>query len=297
MVMFLPVYLAALAAFVFYALLPVAGAFVVREQWRVFRKRVLESSTLPKINASLLGTTGPVPGKFLVQGEVDAIGGQNELWLSGNSVSCIVNLHDAWVYLLTDRTGEDRIERRRWRGMQSISPGTRVYASGSIVVTGGRIILGRIGKEMPLVILHDGNDMDAVRRSVWSGRHENEYWNPLTQVSLALGVAALSGTLSLSLPGNTPSLVRALMLCLAFSPILPLVPPGVIGFFAYRRFWKQARYFRAMRDVSALSEADGASSSVWKRRSQVMTAASVASFISSLALNAWIAFFLLRRFL
>jgi len=295
--MFLSVYLAAVAVFIFYALLPVTGAFVVREQWRAFRRRVLESTSLPLINAGLLGMDGPIPGQYLVQGEVDAIGGQNELWVSGASITCVINLHDVWVYILSDKTGEDRIERRRWRGMTSISPGTKVRAVGGIVVRGGRVILDRIGKEMPLVILHDGEHEEAVRRSIWSGRHENEYWNPLTQISLALGVAVLSGILSLSLPGNTPSLVRALMLCLAFSPVLPLMPPGVVGFFLYRRSWKRARYNRAMRDVSTLSGGQGLASREWNFRANAMTAASVASFLGSLFLNAWIAFLLLRRFL
>ncbi len=295
--MFLSVYLAALAVFIFYALLPVTGAFVVREQWRNFRRRVLESASLPPVNAGFPGMDGPVPGRYLVQAEIDAIGGQNELWLSGAPITCVVNLQDAWGYILSDRTGEDRIERRRWRGMPSIRPGTKVHAAGGIVVSGGRVILDRIGKEMPLVILHDGEHGDVVRRSIWSGRHENEYWNPLTQISLALGVAILSGILSLSLPGNTPSLVRALMLCLAFSPILPLMPPGVVGFLLYRRSWKRARYNRAMRDITALADGKGPESREWSFRAHAMTAASVAAFLGSLILNAWLVLLLLRQFL
>ena len=47
--MLLPVYLAAAAAALFYALIPVIGAFIVRGQWRRFRASIRDATSLPAL--------------------------------------------------------------------------------------------------------------------------------------------------------------------------------------------------------------------------------------------------------
>ncbi|MBN2874486.1 MAG: hypothetical protein JXM71_05270 [Spirochaetales bacterium] len=295
--MFLPVFISLAAATLFYAILPVVGAFIVREQWRQFRKRVVLSSSLPELCASALAVDERAMGLYRAYGEVDAISGVHELWIATAHGSLVVDLRDAWVYVLANRDGEDKIDRRRWSGVLSVRPGARAFVAGVVIVAGGRVTMGRSGKDAPLVLLHDGEDDRVSRRAVWSGRHENEYWNPVTQVSLALGVVTMSSVVSLFLPVSRPSLVNALMLTAAFSPLLPLLPPGVIGFFGYRRFWKRARFCRARRDMEALEADNTAATAEWRRRANLATLASVASFAGALAINAWLAVFVLRRLL
>jgi len=207
----------------------------------------------------------------------------------------VVDLKDAWVYLLTGRSGDDVVERRRWSGLQSISPGARAFAAGRAELRGARMTMAPSGREPPLVVLHDGDDDAVVRRAVWAGRHDNEYWNPLTQVSIALGVAAMSAILPLALKAGIPSLIGALTLTAAFSPILPVLPPGVVFFFAYRRFWRRARYCRARRDTERLRGGDVADA--WHRRAYGATAASALALAGALAVNGWLLIFVLRRFL
>ena len=96
---------------------------------------------------------------------------------------------------------------------------------------------------------------------------------------------------------RSPSLISALTLTAAFSPILVLLPPGVVGFFAYRRFWKKARYCRARRDTELLGRATGERAGIWQKRASAATAASVLAMGGALAVNAWLAVALLRRFL
>ncbi|MBU0926316.1 MAG: hypothetical protein KKA67_01065 [Spirochaetes bacterium] len=303
--MFVPVFLAAVAAVLFYVLLPVAGAFVVRHQWRQFRKAVVDSSRLPGLGEALGQAPGEAGsgqsdgelGRCRVQGEVDAIGGQHELWISGHGAACVVELKDAWVYTLTGRAGEDAIARLRWSSLPSIGPGARAFVAGSATLRGGRLAIGARGKEAPLVVLHDGDDDEVVRRSVWAGRHDNEYWNPTTQVSLALGAAAMSAILPSALSGKVPSLVGALTITVAFSPILALLPPGVVGFFLYRRYWKRARYCRARRDTEALEHGNEELKRAWRKRAYGATTASALAMASALAVNGWLLIFALRRFL
>lgn len=295
--MFVPVTLAILAAIVFYALVPVAGAFVVRQQWRLFRKSVIEASALPGLDSRSAARSTVRLGRVRAMGEVDAISGLDELWIRCDGATCAVELRDAWVYLLVGRAGDDTVERRRWSDLRSIAPGSRAFVAGEAEMRDGRVVVARGGKAPTLVILHDGDDDRLVRRAVWAGRHENEYWNPATQVSLALGAATMSAIVPLALPGRMPSLISALTLTAAFSPLLPLLPPGVVGFFAYRRFWKRARYCRARRDLERLDDPAGAETDVWRRRAGTATLASALALAGSLAVNGWLIFTALRRLL
>jgi len=295
--MFTPVYMAAFAAFIFYALLPVIGAFIARGQWRQFRRSIVEAAGLPELDPDAFKALEAATGRYRFEGEIDAIGGQYELWIAGTSMSCVVDLMDAWVFVLAIRSGESRIERRKWSALPSIGPGARAFVAGEARLTGGRIVMGGNGTAAPLVLIHDGDAGDIITRAICAGRHENEYWNPVTQVSLALGVASMAGIVSLALSDRTPSLIAALTLSLAFSPALPLLPPGVIGFLAYRRFWKQARYFRAKRDIDSLDQGRTASAHAWKVRAETATIASAALFAGALAVNILIAVALLRNLL
>jgi len=303
--MFVPVYLAALAAIIFYALSPVAGAFVTRKQWRLFRNAVAAAASLPEFGTRPASGAPPAAdgpdteaGFCRIQGDVDALGGTSELWISCRNATVVIDLRDAWVYILTGRTGDDTIEKRRWRDLPSIGPGARAFITGTVELSGGRLVIGQSGKEAPLVILHDGDDDSVVRRSIWAGRHENEYWNPATQISMALGVVTMSGVVPMALRKGMPSLIGALTLTLAFAPALALLPPGVIGFFLYRRFWRKARYCRARRDAERLEGRDnGAGTFSWQHRANTATIASVLALASALAVNGWLMIVLLRRLL
>lgn len=293
--MFVPVTLAILAAILFYALVPIAGAFVVRQQWRLFRKSVAEASTLPELDSRSAARS--TLGRVRALGEVDAISGLDELWIRCEGAACAVDLKDAWVYLLVGRSGDDTVERRRWSDLRAITPGSRAFVAGEAEMRDGRVVMAQRDKSPPLVILHDGDDDRVVRRAIWAGRHENEYWNPVTQVSLAFGAAAMSAIVPLALPGRMPSLISALTLTAAFSPLLPLLPPGVVGFFAYRRFWRRARYCRARRDLERLDDSTGAETEIWRRRAGTATLASALAFAGSLAVNGWLIVAALRRLL
>jgi hypothetical protein len=296
--MFLPVYLALVSALIFYAILPVVGAFAVRKQWRDFRMAVAMASQAPGL-AGMLSTDTDGPEWRCVQGDIEAMGGDHELWLRCDNATCVVDMRGAWVYLLTGRAGDDHIERRRWSGLPALGSGARAFIAGDVSLRNGRIVIAPAEGRSLLVVLHDGDDRHVVRRAIRAGRHLNEYWNPITQISLALGVMVMSVIVMMVFPGRTqstmPSLITALTLTLAFAPILPLLPPGVTGFFAYRRFWRQARFCRARRDLETLDNMPDAQA--WSRRARMATAASIASFAGALAVNAWLTAALLRRLL
>jgi hypothetical protein len=297
--MFLPVYLALVSALVFYAILPVVGAFAVRKQWRDFRTAVAVASQTQGLDDMMPISDGDSPRWRCIQGDIEAMGGDHELWLRCDNATCVVDMRGAWVYLLTGRAGDDHIERRRWSGLPALGSGARAFIAGDVSLRNGRIVIAPAEGGSLLIVLHDGDDSHVVRRAIRAGRHLNEYWNPITQISLALGVMVMSVIVMMVFPdrtqGTMPSLITALTLTLAFAPILPLLPPGVTGFFAYRRFWRQARFCRARRDLETLDNLPDAQA--WSRRARMATAASIASFAGALAVNAWLTAALLRRLL
>lgn len=287
-----PVYITASTAFLFYALIPVIGAFISRKQWKSFRLSVMEAKNLPILDN--LNLQDELPEYCLAMGEIDAMEGENELWIKSGKFSFVMDLEDSLIFLLSDfKSGEDRVYRQNWKNLKTLSPGSRIFAIAKPEILEGRLIL----EKHQLVIIHDGEDKTVTRRAVWAGRHLNEYWNPLTQVSLIIGVAASGLLASISLGPRSPSLILSLLITIVFSPLLPLLPPGVLLFFLYRYNWRKAWYCRARRDVARLDQEKAAIIQSWNTKSLFATASSMLAFAVSVFLNGWIVVSLLWRFL
>ncbi len=292
--MFAPVYAALFAAILFYAVLPVIGGIVVRRQWRVFRAALMASLELPELRYGMReadGTSapGPVPAPHRVRftGRVDALGGDDELWIRSESVTAAVQVGKARVFTLAGGAAPDGMTRLHWSSIRSVAPGTRALVAGRARRADGKTVIGS-ADEPPLVLLHDGDDASMPERAIRAGRHSNEYWNPLTQVSLAMGVLAMSGIVSVSLSGGAPAMVTAVILTAAFSPLLPLLPPGLLLFFAYRFWWKRGWECRARRDLALLRREERAHRA-WRFRSILWTGAAALSFVAAFTINAWLA--------
>lgn len=304
--MFGPMYLALLIALFFYIALPVSGGIISRTRWKSFRTRIMTARSLP-----LLGfQSGLEPdGEFRFFGEVDAISGRDGLWLRNESLSCVIDARAASVYLLSGVGGEaavgdrgigyygDTLERVRWAALPSIPPVARAYVVGWARLDGGRMILGPAEGRPVLLIIHDGRDEDVERRTIWSGRQKNEYWNPLTQVSLVAGLLATSLIVSRVLSARTLPSIAAITVAAGLSPLLSLLPPGVLGFILYRSAWRQARYCRSRRDLAAFEGVDSHVLRRWSYKSIITTFLSAVYLAAGLFVNFVLAVLLLRRIL
>ena len=162
-----------------------------------------------------------------------------------------------------------------------------------------------MGEQVALDVRYDVQPQLVTYLGVFAGRPRNEYWNPMTKISLALGILAMTLVLLGLVSVPVISLVSALSLSLAFSPVLPFLPPGLLGFLLYRRFLRRARHFRARRDVTLLrmsrerqvsaASAKSHGVSYWKRRAFTNLVASGLCFVSGFALNFALVFILLRE--
>ncbi len=300
--MFFTSWMVGIAAFVFYALIPVIGAIIVRTAWRSFRVRLSQTQGLPHPDPlSLVGHSPASSLRYRVFAEIDAVGEHDCLWIRGNGKTFMVAMHNVPVYVFTgssaDGTGlpqdeEDSVDKIRWSALPSLVQGTRIFVAGMMEIREGMPTMAG-NSEMPLlVLLHNLSDAELLPRAIAAGRHKNEYWNPLTQISLALGILVISGLITSILTNPSISLVLAISLTIAFSPVLPILPPGVFLFFLYRRFWRRAYYFRSKRDVSRLQ--GSVFGSGWGRLAAISLVISAGSFLLALAMNAWLVFWLLR---
>lgn len=249
-------------AFLFYIVVPGIGAFIVRYRWRTFRRRTIEASLLPaagynQMRRAAAAGAGEYIGEFRFIGSLEAIQGDNIMWLNDGSVSFAVDMKSQSVALLPSAEGgssppDESPQLIPWRKLTHLTEGVRLLVAGGFYVDDGRgLFRGTTGR--PLVaVMYGGPDETMLRRAIYSGRQRNEYWNQLTPASLAAGALALltAAYVSLSQPGTR--FEGLLSVTFSLVPIAPLFPPGVVLFFLYRRLWRRGRALRAERDVVTL---------------------------------------------
>jgi hypothetical protein len=251
-------------ALMFFVLIPGIGAFTVRSQWRVFRRRVQECSLYPILRYANLAEADGERGCFRALGELEAFQGHNRLWLNTGSFTVEADLSGVKLYLLPSLIpGRQRDEAlpdeapavAPWDRIFSLPSGMKLFVGGRLFLEGGRGVFRSQPREPLLVVFYDGEPRSILARAVWGGRQRNEYWNQLTLASLLTGFFCLAllaymalRTAQTALPG-LPGLVA---LSLALAPVAPFLPPGVALYFLYRFFWKRARRLRAERDLLRL---------------------------------------------
>ncbi len=254
--MLLPVYAAFAAALVFYLLIPVAGAFRLRAQWRRFRERVELLSLAPLLRygdvAAAAREGRKEAGRFRLHGTIEALEGTERVWVRGESVSALVDLSRAPLYFAAPGPAEaGSIERISWSSVSSLVEGTGIFVAGLLALEAGRPVFVDAPEEPLIAVCHAAGERRLLSRLIAGGRASNEYWNYPAVISLSLGLAAISGVLLLFGP-SVFSTLRGLIFLAGALPILPFAPPGLALFFVYRRFWRLGLASRTTRDLLRL---------------------------------------------
>lgn len=276
--MLLPVYAAFIAALVFYLLIPIGGAFMLRSQWRRFRERVALLGLAPRLRyrdpAEALREGRVEVGRYRLQGTIEAIEGVSRVWVRGKEVSALVDLSRAPLYVLAPGSGEapaeaGSVERLRWSSVSSLVEGTNIFVAGLLVLDGDRPMFVDRPDEPLIAVCHEGGAERLITRLIAGGRAPNEYWNYPTRISLSLGLVAISAILLLYQSSTLPTF-RSLVFLAGAGPVLPFAPPGLFLFFAYHRLWRRALAARTARDLLRLplryAEARGGGEAAYSRR-------------------------------
>lgn len=255
---------------VFYLIIPGTGAFYARKQWKDFRRNIIMSGFYPVLDYYRFRKNGDdeLPGLYRFFGKIEAIQDENKIWLRKGNFTVTADLENVKIFIVRSGISEfadnsffekagNSIEDEMpqvisWNRIFSLPENSEMMISGPLFRKGGKGIFSSTKTEKLTVILFDGSRETLLKRAVWSGRHRNEFWNFLTPVSIITGAFILFiGTYTIS-GGLYPDFLCLISLTFSLLPVIPLFPPGVVFFFLYRRLWKEARFIRAERDISAL---------------------------------------------
>jgi len=256
----LPVYAALAAALAFYVLVPIAGAFALRSQWRRFRLMVSRAATTPELRYKDLAAAESSGekrlGRYTLRGTIEAIEGSNQVWIRGAGVSALADLSRSPLYVLSPKpeSGLDEagsMSRIKWKSLSALAEGTGVLVAGELVLEEGKPIFVEDPEEGLLAVFHEGGEELPPTRLIAAGRAPNEYWNYLTPMSMAAGLVAVSAILLVFRASMFPTL-RALVFLAGAGPVLPLAPPGLAFFLLYRKLWRKALAARTERDLLAM---------------------------------------------
>lgn len=299
--------LSIIIAVVFYLVLPGIGAVVVRARWRRFRNNVYHAASVPRavytdIRAIRDGSVNARECFFI--GRLEALQGDNRIWLRDGTASVEVDMTDTNLIVLPPYKDSgrslppaDRVDFPNeapdvipWRQVTSLTEGSAAFVSGMLTSQDGNAVFARRDTMRPLVLLYDGPSEHVLERAVWTGRQRNEYWSLITPLALLSGMFALS---ILSMRVLQASYTDGLLtLGLAAIPVLPLLPPGVPGYFLYRNLWRRGRAHRATRDglrlMSVSSEYNELNTRAIRRnqrRAVLLELAAVAVLLASVFLN------------
>jgi len=290
---FVPLYAALTAAFIFFLVIPIIGAVGLRAQWRSFRMRIAQLETKPVLTyghvARILGGDED-SGSFRFFGSIEAIEGSNRVWVRGEGVSALVDLSRAPVYTIPPDTSEPgSVKKYRWSSFSSVVEGTRIFVGGKVVVEADRAVFVHTPDESLVVVVYEGEDAGLASRLIIGGRSANEYLGYVTPLSFALGLIAIS--IILVIARSSPfSSVRALIFLIGTVPVLPFAPPGLVLFLLYRRLWRKALSLRIDRDMLRLAvpslekrdaPADGSEHVELRRRADALNRKSVILVMAS----------------
>ncbi|MCL2294909.1 MAG: hypothetical protein FWC36_08610 [Spirochaetes bacterium] len=261
----------------FYLLIPGIGAFIVRSRWKEFRRKLVAAATAPIIDFHKSRTSREFAspcvteylGIFKFFGTLEAIQDKYEIWLRSSNFTVTVDMKSVKIYLIPafGSQEEDKnniYEKNReiiidempqalsWEAFHSLSQQTEVMVCGPLFMEKGKAIFRNTTESSITFLIYDGKQESLLRRSIWAGRHRNEFWNIFTPVSLVAGSFALFIIAYQLYSAPEFADISKFTLVLSLIPIMPLFPPGVVLFFTYRHFWKKARFLRAERDIVKL---------------------------------------------
>ncbi len=259
---YLHLFIIILITLLFYGLVPLIGAFSVRNRWRRFRTQLMEAALRPSLTyRAVYGSESS--GVYRIFGSLQAVQDVNVLWLADGDVSVSIDLDGVPVYILpsvpkgesiikTSMYPDESPKRTYWNRIFSLPEMTSIFISGELVHKDG-LSRFRNTKDIPLlVIVYDCDDSDFYSHAILSGRQRNEYWNALTPGSLTIGSFSLFIYFYLLIQMPYMQFIAVTALTFSLVPVMPFLPPGLVFYYIYRHFWKNARILRAERDLLRL---------------------------------------------
>ena len=263
----LPLYVAIAVAVIFYAALPFAGAFARKLLWSRFRARFGELSQAPVLGygdiAAARARGGEEPfGPFQFRGSMDALEGEEGLWLRSGETTVVVDFRDTAFHALAQDDPElpldsigraGGLERLSWRKVRSFSSGTKVLVAGMLRMRGGQAVFVSGAREPLVVVSYDGAEDNLESRIVAAARGRNDLWNGYTFASCAAGVTILGLLLAMFQSMYFLPSVLFVSGLVALAPLVPFLPPGMLLVFLGNAVWRRRIGIMMRRDLAAVA--------------------------------------------
>ncbi|MDR2150038.1 MAG: hypothetical protein LBO67_04325 [Spirochaetaceae bacterium] len=234
-------------AFLWYCIVPLLGIFLDRNNWQWFRQRFDDLRAAPFLNyTSLYHGTEPT---YRFTGVFESITDTKILWIRGESITVPVNLIGAQIYVFSLSTVQGDVRRIHWNKVPTLIEGGRVYVGGSLGMHNGRLVFTHTKNEPLIIIFYGGDDRSLNERVIWAGRNNNQYFNRVTPYALAAGTFSFL-CIAFSFLNRPAFRLTALIAIIAiFTPLFPLLPPGILLTNLYTKLWQQTRLLRSYRDT------------------------------------------------
>jgi hypothetical protein len=244
-----------------YALIPAAGALINRRSWHKFRQRFDDLRLKPFLDYAAYQTIGEDGGFFRFIGGFESTDGHT-LWIRSEKLTVPVSIARAQTYILPILKGSDPSEilgdddetpeRIRWSRVSALTEGSRVFIGGRLRSLENRMTFVSTREYPLMVIFYDCPERFLPGYVVRSAQYQNEYWNQLTPYGLILGAFSLL-ILALSfLPRPAYRLTVIPVLIALFTPLYPMLPPGMLFTMLSRRLWRQVRIFHSYHNLLRL---------------------------------------------
>ena len=168
----------------------------------MFRKTVIAVSRYPTAGPAAIGRDrSGAMGEFRFFGTLEAIQGDDRIWITNGRFSVAAELRGVRVHLIPEsESGSETADRGTsggelrsvpWSRIFSLPEGTPIFLGGVLYAEEGRGVFRDYGKTPLLVVIHDCARENIVSRAVGSGRQRNEYMNAFTLPSVAIGSLSL----------------------------------------------------------------------------------------------------------
>ena len=253
-------------AFLWYGLVPLAGALLRRYKWLVFRRRFDELRLRPMLDYNRYrqqeesGCDGNESAAFHFVGGFESVTDGQTLWIRNEDLTIPVSLKNAETYLLPMQKnegpaeifdpGEEAPEKIRWDRISALTEGARVFVGGLLACHEGRWDFVSTKKNPLMVIFHDGPDESLAGKVICAGRHRGDYWNAITPYSLVLGALCLIMIAVQFIPRPAFRMTVIVSFIALFIPLYPVIPPGLLFTVIHRRLTWRSRMLRINSDIA-----------------------------------------------
>jgi hypothetical protein len=261
-----------ITAVFWYALVPVAGIFISRHRWRVFRERFACICGKPQLDYSAMRQN--LNGEFYFIGNFEAITENTTLWIKNDRLTVPVLLKNAQTYMVPlggkkrRMTGGEKMyadvdindfdafaeapRRLNWNRISALTAGAKVFIGGALRQVDGRQGFTALKGQPLLVIFYECSERALGAGVLRAGRYQNEYWNPVTPYALTGGFFSLVWIAQLFFARPAYRTVALSAIVAVFGPLVPFLPPGIVFTLLYRHLWQRSCLYRVFRDAVTL---------------------------------------------